>query len=74
MKKGFNYFVASVFCPYGILGGWIKVEEDRFVYRTSKLVMPQEYKEIQMKYVDIKSAEPGWWLVFPTVKLKLKDG
>lgn len=73
MKKRFNFFVASVFCPYGILGGWIEVEEDKLVYRTTKLVMPPEYKEISMKYVDIESVEQGWWLVFPTVKLKLAE-
>ena len=73
MKKRFNFFVASVFCPYGILGGWIEVEEDKFVYRTTKLMMALEYKEIQMKYVDVENVEQGWWLVFPTVKLTLKD-
>ena len=74
MKKRFNYFVASVFCPYGILGGWIEVEEDKFVYRTTKLVMPPEYKEIQMKYAEIESAEAGWALILPTIKLEMKDG
>ena len=74
MRKRFNFFVASVFCPYGILGGWIEVEEDRLVYRTTKLVMPQEYKVIEMKYVDIEKVQPKWWLIFPTVKLILKDG
>lgn len=74
MKKRFNFFVASVFCPYGILGGWIEVEEDRFVYRTTKLVMPQEYKEIQMKYAEIESVELGWVLILPTIKLKMIDG
>ena len=74
MKKRFNFFVASVFCPYGILGGWIEVEEDKFVYRTTKLMMPSEYKVIEMKYMDIENMESKWWLIFPTVKLTLKDG
>ena len=74
MGKRFNFFAASVFCPYGILGGWIEVEEDRFVYRTTKLVMPLEYKEIQMKYVDIENAEAGWAMILPTIKLEMKDG
>ena len=74
MKKHFNFFVASVFCSYGILGGWIDVEEEKLVYRTTKLVMPPEYKVIEMKYVDIEKVEPKWWLIFPTVKLTLNDG
>ena len=74
MKKRFNFFVASVFCPYGILGGWIEVEEDKFVYKTTKLMIPPEYKVIEMKYMDIENMESTWWLIFPTVKVTLKDG
>jgi len=70
MKK---YFIASL-CRNGIIGGGILADDEAITYKTNKLTVPVELRNIKMKYRDIKNTEPGWLFVFPTVSVEMKNG
>ena len=70
MKK---YFIASL-CRNGIIGGGILADDEAITYKTNKLIVPVELRNIKMKYRDIKNTEPGWLFVFPTVSVEMKNG
>jgi len=68
-----KYFIASL-CKNGILGGAIVADDEAITYKTNKLTVPVELRNIKMKYRDIKNTEPGWLFVFPTVSVEMKNG
>ena len=70
MKK---YFVVSL-VKNGILGGGIVGDEEAITYRTGKVTVPREYRNLVMKYADICQVTPGWLFILPTVTVKLKNG
>ena len=70
MKK---YFVVSL-VKNGILGYGIVADEEAITYRTGKVTVPREYRNLVMKYEDIREATPGWLFILPTVTVKLKNG
>ena len=70
MKK---YFIVSLI-KNGILGGSIVATEDAITYRTGKLTIPQEYRNLVLKYNDIAEVSKGWALILPTVTIKMNDG
>ena len=70
MKK---HFVVSL-VKNGILGGAIVADSCAITYRTGKLTIPAEYRNLQMKYTDISGVELGWLLILPTVTIKMKNG
>jgi hypothetical protein len=70
MKK---YFIVSL-VKNGVLGGGILADTEAITYRTNKLTVAKEYRNIEMKYSEIESASFGWLLIFPTVTIKMKNG
>jgi len=70
MKK---YFIVSLI-KNGILGGDIVADNESVTYRTGKLTVPQEYRNLRMRYADIESVTEGRFLFLPTVLIKLKNG
>lgn len=70
MKK---YFIASL-CKNGIIGGAIIADDEAITYKTNKLTVPVEIRNLKMPYQDIKGAEAGWLFVFPTVSVEMKNG
>ena len=66
-----DYFVVSL-CKNGMIGGGIVADLETLTYKTGKLTVPVKYRNIQMRYTDICAVETGWFLLFPTVTLKMK--
>lgn len=70
MKK---YFVVSL-VKNGILGGGIVADSEAVTYHTGKVTVPEEYRNLVMKYDEISEAEKGWLFLLPTVLVKMKNG
>ena len=68
-----KYFIASL-CKNGIIGGAILADDEAITYKTNKLTVPVEVRNLKMRYCDIKNTEAGWLLVFPTVSVEMKNG
>lgn len=68
-----RYFIASL-CKNGILGGAILADDEAITYKTNKLTVPVELRNIKMRYRDIKNTEAGWLFIFPTVSVEMKNG
>ncbi len=67
-----KYFMASL-CKNGILGGRIVADTHALTYQTSKLTVPDKYKNLQIPYQTIISVEKGGFFPFPTVTLHLQN-
>ncbi|WDV44841.1 hypothetical protein PV797_15120 [Clostridiaceae bacterium M8S5] len=71
MKK---QFVSSL-CHIGAHGGMILLSNEFLVYKTQKLVLSDNYRNIKILYSDIKYIRRcRSLLVFPAVIINLKDG
>ena len=68
-----NYFAVSL-VKNGILGGDIVADEEAITYHTGKLTVPQEYRNLVMRYENISKVTKGWLFVLPTVTVKMKNG
>ena len=66
-------FVASL-CWYGAQGGGLYADDRGLVFRTQKLTLPDELKNIRMPYSDIKAAVSCRSFVFPAVSILLESG
>ena len=70
MKK---YFAASL-VKSGLLGGGIAVDADAITYHTGKVTVPQEYRNLKIKYEDISEVTMGWLFILPIVTVKMRNG
>ena len=70
MKK---IFIVSLI-KNGIIGGYMVADKEAITYRTGKLTVPPEYRNLVMKYKDICEAEAGWLFILPTVTVKMRSG
>ena len=70
MKK---YFVVSL-VKNGILGGGIVADEEAITYRTGKVTVPKEYRNLVMKYEEIREVTAGWLFILPTVTVQMQNG
>ena len=71
MKK--QLFMVS-FCYRGLLGGEIIADENAVTYRTGKLTIPAEYRNLEMKYTDIAYVYRDKAAFLPAVSiLQLQD-
>lgn len=66
-------FMASFFHE-GVLGGAIYLQKDKAIYRTNKLQVEPQYRNLEMPYYNLEEIEIGWVLCFPTVILSMKSG
>lgn len=69
-----NYFIASLCCHDGILGGGIIADSESVTYKTGKVTVSEKYKNIKIKYQEINDIKKGWLLCFPTVSIFMKQG
>ena len=68
-----QYFAASL-CRNGILGGVIIAGDEGITYKTGKLTVPPELRNLEMKYGEIRGITCSRPLVFPTVSVRMNHG
>ena len=68
-----DIYIAS-FCHNGILGGALYFDDEKVTYRTNKLSVAPEYRNLEMPFENMVDVKTGWLLVFPTVSLSFKSG
>ncbi|MBR5959821.1 MAG: hypothetical protein IKZ98_02405 [Clostridia bacterium] len=71
MKK--QLFIVS-FCYRGLLGGEIVADDNAVTYKTGKLTIPSEYRNLEMKYTDIAYVYRDKAAFLPAVTVHMKDG
>ena len=71
MKK--EMFIVS-FCYRGLLGGEIIADDLAITYRTGKLTIPTEYRNLEMRYTDIAYVSSDKAAFLPAVSVHMKDG
>ena len=69
MKK---YFTASII-KHGIIGGGIVLDDEKLTFKTGKLTVPTEIKNLEINYADILAVTNNFKIMMPTVTIKLKD-
>ncbi|MBO4819238.1 MAG: hypothetical protein J5528_03770 [Firmicutes bacterium] len=69
-----NKIYAASFCRNGILGGSLSVEDEGVRYRTGKVTVPAQFRNLLMRYEDIAEVVPDSLGILPTVSLKMRDG
>lgn len=70
MKKT---YVASL-CYQGLLGGGLFLDDERITYRTEKVTVSPEIRNLQLPFCRIKSVENSTALFLPAVTIKMEDG
>ncbi len=69
-----NIFWVSL-CYKGAHGGGLYLKEDRLIFRTNKLQLPESMKHISIRYEDLdKVSFSSALAIFPAVTINLKDG
>ena len=70
MKK---HFAVSLI-KNGLIGGSIVADEEAITYKTGKLTVPPEYRELVMKYEQICQVTKQWLFILPTITVKMQNG
>ena len=70
MKK--EMFIVS-FCYRGLLGGEIIADDLAITYRTGKLTIPAEYRNLEMRYTDIAYVGSDKAAFLPAVSVHMKN-
>ena len=70
MKK---FYVVSL-VKNGLIGGGISADSEAITYRSGKVTIPQEYRNIVMKYEDISEVTMDSLFILPTVTVKMRSG
>ena len=65
---------ASLCYRGGLLGGGLRLDDERLTYSTTKLQVPQEIRKMPLPYCRIKGVEKSRALFLPTVTVKMEDG
>ena len=66
-------YIASL-CKNGLLGGGLFLDDERITYRTGKMTVPPEIRNLQLPYCRIKDVEKSRALFLPTVTVKMQNG
>ncbi len=65
-------FMCSL-CHNGILGGALYLNENTVTYRTNKLTVEKEYRNLVLSLDEIENLT--WkWIVFPVATFRMKSG
>lgn len=65
-------FVCSL-CHHGILGGGLFVDDEGLTYKTGKVTVDPEYRNLKLKYNEIVTL--SWkWIIFPMATFSMKNG
>lgn len=66
---------ASILCDYGVLGGGLFADADALFYRTGKLTIPNELRNLRMPFAEIRHAVISRrWLLMPVLRVELGSG
>ena len=67
-------YVASLCYRGGLLGGALYLDDERVTYRTTKLQVPPEIRNMPLPYCRIRRMEKSKALFLPTVTIEMEDG
>ena len=65
---------AASLCRNGLLGGGLFLDDERVTYRTGKLTVPSEIRNLALPFCRIKAVEKSKALFLPTVTIEMEDG
>ncbi len=65
-------YLASL-CKNGLLGGGLFLDDERVTYRTGKMSVPPEIRNLQLPFCRIKAVEKSRALFLPTVTIEMQD-
>ena len=66
-------YVASL-CKNGLLGGGLFLDDERVTYRTGKISVSPEIRNLQLPFCRIKDVKKSKALFLPTVTIEMRDG
>ena len=66
-------YIASL-CKNGLLGGGLFLDDERVTYRTGKLQVSPEIRNLRLPFCRIKSVEKSKALFLPAVTIGMEDG
>ncbi len=66
-------YIASL-CYQGLLGGALFLDDERVTYRTEKLQVPPEIRNLALPFCRIKNVEKSKALFLPTLTIQMSDG
>lgn len=68
-----EYFIASI-CRNGLLGGAIIADDAAITYKTGKVTVSPELRNLPLKYKDIKGFSEKQVLCFSVFSIEMNDG
>ena len=67
-------YMVSLCYSGGLLGGALYLDGERVTYRTTKLQVPPEIRNMPLPYCRIRRVEKSKALFLPTVTIETEDG
>ena len=67
-------YMASLCYGGGLLGGALYLDDERVTYRSTKLQVPPEIRNMPLPYCRIRRVEKSKALFLPTVTIEMEDG
>lgn len=67
-------YAASLCYRGGLLGGALRLDDERLTYSTTKLQVAPEIRKMPLPYCRIKGVEKSRALFLPTVTISMEDG
>ena len=67
-------YVVSLCYSGGLLGGALYLDDERVTYRSTKLQVPPEIRNMPLPYCRIRRVEKSKALFLPTVTIEMEDG
>ena len=67
-------YMVSLCYSGGLLGGALYLDDERVTYRSTKLQVPPEIRNMPLPYCRIRRVEKSRALFLPTVPIEMEDG
>ena len=67
-------YMASLCYGGGLLGGGLFLDDERVTFRSTKLQVPPDIRNMPLPYCRIRRAEKSKALFLPTVTIEMEDG
>ena len=67
-------YVVSLCYGGGLLGGALYLDDERVTFRSTKLQVPPEIRNMPLPYCRIRRVEKSKALFLPTVTIEMEDG
>ena len=67
-------YMVSLCYHGGLLGGALYLDDERVTYRSTKLQVPPEIRNMPLPYCRIRRVEKSKALFLPTVTIEMEDG